>query len=424
MKETALREAINSSITGCQPSDYWKNHMVRQIVKGEKMKTRTKLSWNLILVIGLLLLSVTAYAVIQSVTLSPRVDAKVLANEALYEKYGLTSAMLGFFTQDTQGTDDHHWYVDYTPTDGLDSKLGSYRVEITDNHVDKITWTNEGKSTQGGFDAEAWGAEQLEEMVNITGRTHDVNRFHRKIQGEEVDLYEGMEDLTPEKTATSEENLSEEEAYREAMREQGKDAEAQSRYSREKLIELGRQGIIDAYALSQDLQNRLHFCDEGVLIPYYYQTGADEIPVCKMTFEIGGNEGWKPGDGIYTIDINVLDGTILDGFRKELEESGKDSKAQSRYTREELTELGRLGIIEAYGLNPDQQERLQFYDTSFFPAYYSTIGTEEKPTYKMTFQSSGEGGWMEGDGVYTIIVNVLDGTVEYLDYETTLDGNG
>ena len=42
----------------------------------------------------------------------------------------------------------------------------------------------------------------------------------------------------------------------------------------------------------------------------------------------------------------------------------------------------------------------------------------------MTFQSSGEGGWMEGDGVYTIIVNVLDGTVEYLDYDTTLDGNG
>ena len=424
MKETALREALNTFITGCRPSDYWKNHMVRQIVKGEKMKTGPKLSWNLILVIGLLLLSVTAYAVIQSVTLSPRVDAKVLANEALYEKYGLTPAMLGFFAQDAQETDDHHWHVDYIPDEGLASRLGAYRVEITDNHVDKITWTNEGKSTQGGFDAEAWGTEQLEEMVNITGRTHDVNRFYRKIQGEDVNLYEGMDDPIPEETVALQENVSEEEAYREAMREQGKDAEARSRYSREELIEMGRQGIIDAYALSQDLQDRLRFCDEGVLIPYYYQTGADEIPAFKMTFEIGGNDGWKAGDGIYTIDINVLDGTVLDGFRKELEESGKDSKAQSGYTREELIELGHRGIIEAYGLNPEQQERLQFYDTSFFPAYYSTIGADKKPTYNMTFQSSGEGGWMEGDGVYTIIVNVLDGTVEYLDYDTTLDGNG
>ena len=44
MKEKELYRALDASITGCQPSDYWKNRMVRQIVKGEEMKKRTKLS--------------------------------------------------------------------------------------------------------------------------------------------------------------------------------------------------------------------------------------------------------------------------------------------------------------------------------------------------------------------------------------------
>ena len=63
MKETALRQALNTSIMGCQPSDYWKNHMVRHIVKGEEMKKRTKLSLGVVLVLALLLISAVAFAV-------------------------------------------------------------------------------------------------------------------------------------------------------------------------------------------------------------------------------------------------------------------------------------------------------------------------------------------------------------------------
>ena len=58
MKENELYRALNASITGCQPSDYWKNHMVRQIVKGEEMKKRTKLSLGAIIVAALLLIFV------------------------------------------------------------------------------------------------------------------------------------------------------------------------------------------------------------------------------------------------------------------------------------------------------------------------------------------------------------------------------
>lgn len=63
MKATELQKALESSITSCQPSDYWKNHMVRQIVKGEEMSKRTKLSTGIILVAVLMLVSAVALAV-------------------------------------------------------------------------------------------------------------------------------------------------------------------------------------------------------------------------------------------------------------------------------------------------------------------------------------------------------------------------
>ena len=63
MKTTELQKALESSITSCQPSAYWKNHMVRQIVKGEEMAKRTKLSTGVILVAILILISAVALAV-------------------------------------------------------------------------------------------------------------------------------------------------------------------------------------------------------------------------------------------------------------------------------------------------------------------------------------------------------------------------
>ena len=63
MRENELYRALDASVTACQPSDYWKNRMVRQIVKGEEMKKRTKLSVGAILLAALLLISAAALAV-------------------------------------------------------------------------------------------------------------------------------------------------------------------------------------------------------------------------------------------------------------------------------------------------------------------------------------------------------------------------
>ena len=63
MKATELQKALESSITSCQPSAYWKNHMVRQIVKGEEVTKGTKLSTGVVLAAVFVLISAVALAV-------------------------------------------------------------------------------------------------------------------------------------------------------------------------------------------------------------------------------------------------------------------------------------------------------------------------------------------------------------------------
>ena len=325
-----IQQAFDAGLSGLQGDPF----LVRRVLNGADKKAarsgRRRLSAVLLILTALLLTAATAYAVSRAV-LSPRVDANQAANRALEEKYGLTAAMLGFFERDSAPlSDEQHRRVDYFPPEGkLGVRLGKYSVWVANGQAEWAEWTLDGKSTAGGFDAPAWGAEQLEEMVKITGKTHDMSRFYRFLSGEEVDLYEGMDEA---------------------------EADAPS------------------------------------------------------------EEGWAEADA----DIRAE----AEAFRRETEEAGKPYKAQSRFTEEELIALGRQGIIEAYGLNEAQQQRLQYMNTDFFISYYSSIGADDRPTFSMTFQSGGEGGWQPGDGIYTVVVNVLDGTVEYLEYDTTLNGNG
>ncbi len=327
---TQIHQAVDQHAEHMQPNPFLAQRIMNLERTGES-GVKKRLSITLVLVIVLLLIAVTALAYTVITTMfSPRVDAYTTANQALEEKYGLTASMLGFFSRDSRGNDGHHWIVEYEPRfeDALLSKLGVYKVTITDGTVENVTWSLDGKSTEGGFDADAWGAEQLGEMVRIASVTNDTSRFQRKASGEDIDLYADME-LVPD--------------------------------------------------------------------------GTDD-------------EGFPEVDRQIESEISQ--------FRQEVTEAGKEIEAQSRFNRDELIELGRQGIITAYHLDSEQQQRLTFVDNDYFIAYYSTTGIDQRPTFNMTFQSWSEDGWQDGDGVYTIVVNILDGTVEYLEYDTTLDGNG
>lgn len=327
--EEKIQHSLNAELSGLRTTSCQRGRFLENATGGYKVKRKILLV--AILAAALVLIAVTALAYTVVIPLlSPRVGAYTAANRALEEKYGLTSTMLGFFSRDSRGNDEHRIIVEYEPRfeDALASKMGIYRVAVTDGIVESVSWSLDGTSTDGGFDADAWGAEQLGEMAHIASVVKDTSRFQRKASGEEIDVYADMEPIPP--------------------------------------------------------------------------GGAD--------------------DRFPEVDQQIEEEMTL--FRREAEETGRASEAQSRFTRDELIELGRQGIIAAYHLDPEQQQRLIFFDTDYFIAYYSTIGIDQRPTFNMTFQSWSENGWQDGDGVYTVSVNVLDGTIEYMEYDTTLDGNG
>ena len=167
MKDEQIRAQIHQAVDAhgehLRTDPFLAQRIMNQERKGEPV-VKKRLSVGLVLAIVLMLIAVTAlaYSVITTV-FSPRVDAYTTANRALEEKYGVTSSMLGFFSRDSRGNDEHHFIVEYEPRfeDALASKLGVYRVVVTDGKVESVSWSLDGISTDGGFDADAWGAEQL-----------------------------------------------------------------------------------------------------------------------------------------------------------------------------------------------------------------------------------------------------------------------
>lgn len=330
LSRKAFHEAIDTALSGLKGDPKLARRILdRESMSGSEGKKRFSAGLALALVLTFAAVTALAWSVITAV-FSPRVDAYAAADRALEEKYGLTPSMLGFFSRDQLGNDERRFTVEYEPRseDALASKLGTYRVVVADGAVESVRWSLDGADTFGGFDADAWGAEQLGEMVRITAVTHDTSRFQRKAAGEETDLYAGM---GPAPAGNADESFPE----------------------------------------------------------------ADRQIEEEMKL-----------------------------YRREVEEAGRSIEARSRFTRDELIEMGRQGIIAAYALDEGQRRRLTFFDTDYFIAYYTTIGADQRPTFHMTFQLWSDDIWQDGDGVYTVDVNVLDGTIEYLDYDTTLDGNG
>ncbi len=105
---------------------------------------------------------------------------------------------------------------------------------------------------------------------------------------------------------------------------------------------------------------------------------------------------------------------------EESEESTKQAEALAKLTMEEAEQLGRSAIQEKYGLTTTQMQKLELVEES---SYFTMEG--EMPTAQPYFWlMQEEGAFTEKDGIYIVVVNALDGTVEDIFYDTGLLGNG
>lgn len=231
---------------------------------------------------ALVLVLAAAVAVAAGLTRSAKYDAKLLAHQALEEKYGFTRDMDSFF-RCTVEEKAGETVVAYSADEDVGDfawKLGDYIVTIRDGKAE-ASWSNDGEAVGGDFSSDVWDTALLargierrkagEEWYEITGETLET--------GESLS---GAEKTTPEVSAAGESAVQ----------------PGEGMLAEQEALDLARQALegdggISAEALN-DPENELY-------------------AVCqKEEGKTVWNVWFHSAEGISVVTLDAADGTILD----------------------------------------------------------------------------------------------------------------
>lgn len=231
---------------------------------------------------ALILVLAAAVAVAAGLTRSAKYDAKLLAHQALEEKYGFTRDMDSFF-RCTVEEKAGETVVTYSADEDVGDfawKLGDYIVTIRDGKAE-ASWSNDGEAVSGDFSSDVWDTALLargierrkagEEWYEITGETLET--------GESLS---GAEKTTPEVSAAGESAVQ----------------PGEGMLAEQEALDLARQALegdggISAEALN-DPENELY-------------------AVCqKEDGKTVWNVWFHTAEGICVVTLDAADGTILD----------------------------------------------------------------------------------------------------------------
>ena len=138
----------------------------------------------LLIAAALVLMLAAAAAVAAGLARSAKYDAKLLAQQALYEKYGFTREMDSFFICAVEEKDGET-VVTYRANEDVGDyawKLGDYTVTIRNGKAE-ASWSNDGEAVGDDFSSDVWDTALLargierrkagEEWYEITGTALD-----------------------------------------------------------------------------------------------------------------------------------------------------------------------------------------------------------------------------------------------------------
>ena len=270
-------------------------------------KPGRKLYTGVILLVLASLLAAAASA--SGLVFSAIAKARVAAEQALCDRYGITRDMLSYFGSYHQNNDDGSLTISYEGIEDLAFVLGRYAVRFADGAVQDVTWSHDGEDTSRGFESIAWGTEQLEEMLRINRATGNMAEFMDRI--EEINAENGF--VVPEGTI--------EETDDEAFEKEVRQIRDQSCYSSEELEQMAREAVAELYQLSPEQAGMLITDENGEDLISYRM--IDGVPCFRrMLFLVQDPSPDDPyfaltrveKDGTYIVFINTLTGVIEDAF--------------------------------------------------------------------------------------------------------------
>ncbi|MBR1586648.1 MAG: hypothetical protein IJ662_13995 [Clostridia bacterium] len=268
-----------------------------------------KRSVSLGLVLALVLTLLTAVsAVAAGIVLSHQVDDELLAAQALESAYGVTPTMQGSYFGKTVEANEGSTTVTYWGTGDLRYVLGEYTVTVRDGKA-SVTWSHDGESTAGGFEAEAWGIDQLNAMVAWSQAHHDVSGYYG--QAMEIAQRHGA---ARENGRPSDGEIA---ALQAGYAAQSEQAQAAAKWKEQDMIALARQAVAVVFQLTEE-QMALVRSPQDIYEPWEYYSLRDGKPVYSVWLYLTQRPSDRPdefpafteGDGIYVVDVNVETGVI------------------------------------------------------------------------------------------------------------------
>ena len=231
---------------------------------------------------ALVLVLAAAVAVAAGLTRSAKYDAKLLAHQALEEKYGFTRDMDSFFTCSVEEADGQT-VVTYRANADIGDfawKLGDYIVTIRDGKAE-ASWSNDGEAVGGDFSSDVWDTALLargierrkagEEWYEITGETLET--------GESLS---GAEKTTPEVSAAGESAVQ----------------PGEGMLAEQEALDLARQALEG---------------DGGISAEWPNDPESVTYAVCrKEEGKTVWNVWFHSAEGISVVTLDAADGTILD----------------------------------------------------------------------------------------------------------------
>jgi len=306
--EEKLREAMNRRLSGLTASPGRRLRIRQRIAQEEAPKMKKKLSVGLACALALTLLTVTALAA--GLLLSPRVDAARIADQTLAERYDISQAMQTYFNRAVQQNPDGSITVTYTGAEHLKYALGEYTVTIREGKAVNACWSHDGESTEGGFRAEAWGAEQIREMLRLNQRDGSMQAFEGYIR--KINKAHGIQE-DPAVPMTDEESRQ---AYRE-WEETAREIKDKCRLTPQEMTAAAHEAVAAVYGLNAE-QSAILLADACPDEDGSYKLQNGEPCFCIQFFlvqrplpgDLYAWEEWTEKDGTYTVYVNVETGVV------------------------------------------------------------------------------------------------------------------
>ena len=331
-KET-LRSAMDRRLSFLDELPSCRAELYHRIAQEEAPVMKKKLSVGLVFAIVLVLVTVAALAA--GLLVSPRASASRTADIALKDQFGITEEMQTFFSREEEPLEDGSFRVTYTGVYGLDYVLGTYTALVKDGKAE-VSWSREGTDVSGGYDADAWGVEQLKQMMadaakddrlSYTQKAAEIAAKHNT-QGDDVPAE------TPETVPTDlpgNHELTQEDIDRLNQREASKTSALEARkLPEEEMIAIGREFIISSYGLNEEQISRLElYTNHSPDLEMLASIGITEVPeqqnsnewyetingtpcfeVEYLLYSEGGDDQRTEKDGYYIVYVNVETGAV------------------------------------------------------------------------------------------------------------------